>query len=432
MNDPLASIAAALAARRAAVLQRWRAAADADPELTTVSALSRAQFFDHIPEVLDAFERRLRARRPDERAEAARDERDGALGHGLVRWQQGYRQRELMREWRHLHLILVDELEMLATADPGLDPGACAHARRELAALAADGVCESATQYTRLQQVEAAGRLADLETALTELERVQSERAEFLREAAHDLRGSLGVVHQAALALKIDPASPPAQADKLSLLERGVLAMQGLLNDLISLARLEAGHERPVIAPFDAAGTLRELCTTLQPLARSRGLALLAEGCAALPVEGDATKLRRIAQNLLLNALKYTVRGGVVLSWDWEDAPGEARRWMLCVQDTGPGLAAREGGPIAHALKKATDEAQAVGERAAPGSAAAAAADPPPLLSALSAPAPAEPPGEGIGLAIVKRLCELLDASMELHTEPGKGSTFRVYFPRKY
>ena len=431
MKDPLASIAAALAARRPVILQRWRAAADADPELTTASAISRAQFFDHIPEVLDAFERRLRARRPDERAEAARDERDGAVGHGLVRWQQGYRQRELMREWRHLHLILVDELEGLATANPGLDPGACAHARRELATLTADGVCESATQYTRLQQVEASGRLADLEKALTDLGRVQSERAEVLREAAHDLRGSLGVVHHAALALKIDPASPPTQADKITLLERGVAAMQDLLNDLISLARLEAGHERPVIAPFDAAATLRELCTTLQPLARSRGLTLLAEGRAALPVEGDATKLRRIAQNLLLNALKYTVRGGVVLSWEWEEAPDEARRWMLCVQDTGPGLT-RDGGPIAHALKSATDEAQAVGERAAPGSAAAAATDPPPMLSALSAPSLAEPPGEGIGLAIVKRLCELLDASMELHTEPGKGSTFRVFFPQKY
>jgi signal transduction histidine kinase len=102
---------------------------------------------------------------------------------------------------------------------------------------------------------------------------------------------------------------------------------------------------------------------------------------------------------------------------------------MLCVQDTGPGLAARDGRPIANALKTATDEAQAVGERAAPGS---AAADPPPMLSALSAPSPAEPPGEGIGLAIVKRLCELLDATLELYTEPGKGSTFRVYFPQKY
>lgn len=425
MDEPLALIAAALAARRPIILTRWRQAADADPELTTVSALSRAQFLDHIPEVLDAFERRLCARRAAERAEAARDERDGALGHGLVRWQQGYHPRELMREWRHLHLILVDELEAIAAAAPVPDPAACATARRELAVLAADGVCESATQYARLQQVEAAGRLADLETALAGLGRLQAERAEILREAAHDLRGSLGVVHQAAVALRIDPAAVPAQADKVTLLERGVASMQVLLNDLISLARLEAGHERRELGPCDAAAVLRDLCLTLEPVARARSLALVADGPAQLPVETDPTQLRRIAQNLLLNALKYTQRGGVVLNWD--EAPGPAARWLLCVQDTGPGLDTRDGAPIAQALKTATEEANAVAERAAP-----AAADPAPMLSALSPAATAEPPGEGIGLAIVKRLCELLDATLELHSEPGKGSTFRIYFPRQY
>jgi signal transduction histidine kinase len=428
MTDPLASIATGLAARRPAILQRWREAADADPELTTMSALSRAQFFDHIPEVLDAFDRRLRARRPDEHAEAARDERNGAVGHGLVRWQQGYQQRELMREWRHLHLILVDELEELARADPRLDAGACARARRELASLAADGVCESATQYAHLQQAEAAGRLADMEAALAGLARVQSERAEMLREAAHDLRGSLGVLHQTTAALRIDPSSPPAQAGKLELLERGVATMQALLNDLITLARLEAGHERRQIEACDAAGILRELCTMLQPLAQSRGLALLADGPADLRVESDPIKLRRIAQNLLLNALKYTRRGGVVLSW--QEAAGAMPRWTLSVQDTGPGVGAGNVAPITRALKTATEEAQAVAAEAPRGE-SAGPVDPPPLLSSLSTPVPAEP-GEGIGLAIVKRLCELLDATIELHTEPGKGTTFRILFPRQY
>jgi hypothetical protein len=89
---------------------------------------------------------------------------------------------------------------------------------------------------------------------------------------------------------------------------------------------------------------------------------------------------------------------------------------------------ARIVAPITRALKTATEEAQAV---AAPGGESAAAAEPPSLLSSLSAPAPGEP-GEGIGLAIVKRLCELLDATLELHAEPGKGSTFRILFPRQY
>jgi signal transduction histidine kinase len=426
VTDPLAAIADALAARRQALLARWRAAADADPELTTASALSRAQFYDHIPEVLDAFARRLQARRPGERADAAREERSGAEGHGLVRWQQGYRQRELMREWRHFHLVLVDELEMLAAERPDIGAAAFARARRELSVLAADGVCDSATQYARLQQVEAAGRLADLEAALGTLERLQSERAEILREAAHDLRGSLGVMQQATMTLRIDPDSLPAQAGTIELLERGVTSMHALLNDLISLARLEAGHEQRSIEPCDAAAILRDLCAEMAPLASARALAIVTDGPATLPIAGDPTKLRRIAQNLLLNALKYTQRGGVVVTW--AEAPGDAPRWMLSVQDTGPGLAA-DAAPIAQALKSATEEAVAVEARTAP--AAHAETEPAELLSSLSGPSP-EPSGEGIGLAIVKRLCELLDAALELHAEPGKGTTFRIFFPRKY
>jgi signal transduction histidine kinase len=432
LKDQLPLIAAALADRRDAILQRWREAADADPELTTASALSRTQFHDHIPEVLDAFERRLRARHQGEKAEAVEDQREGAVGHGLVRWQQGYQQRELMREWRHLHLILVDELEAVAGSRPEIKGEALAIARRELAQLASDGVCESATQYSRLQQVEAAGRLRDLEQALAEVNRLQSQRAEIWREAAHDLRGGLGVIHHVTAALSIEDVPQPVQAEAVAMLGRGVASMHVLLDDLISLARLEAGHERRQIEAFDAGAALRELGATMRPLAEARRLVLVAEGPATLSVEGDPVKLRRIAQNLLLNALKYTARGGVALTW--EEAPAaDTPRWVLCVQDTGPGFQARAVPAIARALKNATEEAQAVSERAEKAGGTAAEAEPPSLLASQSArPSTSEPPGEGIGLAIVKRLCELLDASMELHTEPGKGTTIRVIFPRQY
>jgi len=430
-NDHLAAIAAALATRRDAILQRWREAADADPELTTASALSRAQFHDHIPEVLEAFERRLRAQQRDEQEEAVEDELEGAVGHGLVRWQQGYQQRELMREWRHLHLILVDELENIARSRPEIAAAPWKIARRELARLASDGVCESATQYSRLQQMEAAGRLRDLEQALADLGRLQSERAEIWREAAHDLRGSLGVLHHVTTALRIKDAPEPIRPEAVAMMRRGVASMHALLDDLISLARLEAGHERRQIEAFDAAAALRELGATVQPLAEARQLALVAEGPAALSVQGDQVKIRRIAQNLLLNALKYTERGGVILTW--EEAAGEGvPRWVLCVQDTGPGFDGTVVPPIALALKSATEEAHAVSERSDESSEPSPEAQPAPLLASQSAPPTGQPPGEGIGLAIVKRLCELLDATVELHTEHGKGSTFRVIFPRQY
>jgi signal transduction histidine kinase len=431
-GQDLDAVAQHFASRREALLGRWRAAADADPELTTASALSRAQFHDRIPEVLDAFERRLRARDRDEQAAAAADQREGAAGHGIHRWQQGYQQREAMREWRHLQLCLVDELEAFALAHRELDPRALASARRALADLCAEGVCASADQYARLQQTEAAGRVRDLERALANLGEAQTRRAATWREAAHDLRGNLGIVRTATAALDHERAPEQTRAQMLATLQRAVGSMHALLNDLVDLARLEAGQERRRTEPFDAAALLDELCLGMRPLAAERGLALDSSGPSPFPVEGDRVKTYRVAQNLLLNAVKYTERGGVAVTWEPDPTDAEAR-WVLCVQDTGPGLEARSVPPLARALKAATDEAHAVGEQAEAEGEPSAEAEPAPLLRSQS-PAATTPElgGEGIGLAIVKRLCELLDASLELHSEPGKGTTFRVLFPRRY
>ncbi len=430
-ESQLEALAEHFAARRDALLGRWRAAADADPQLATASALSRAQFHDHIPEVLDAFEQRLRARNFAERAEAAAGERDGAAGHGRHRWQQGYQQREVMREWRHLHLVLVDELERFTADRADADAAALAHARRSLAELCSEGVCESADQYANLQRAEAAGRVRDLEYALADLGAVEMRRAEAWREAAHDLRGTLGVVKNAAAVLNHAATSEATRTQSVSMLQRAVASMHALLNDLIGLARLEAGHEKRLVAPFDAARVLTELCEAMRPIAEGRGLALVASGAEALAVEGDRVKTYRIAQNLLANAVKYTERGGIAVSWEADPDEPEAR-WVLVVQDTGPGLKGVAAAPLARALREVTEDAQSVGEQAAAAGEPSVEAEPPPLLPSHSAAAPGGAGGEGIGLAIVKRLCELLDAGIELHTEAGKGTTFRVVFPRRY
>jgi signal transduction histidine kinase len=198
----------------------------------------------------------------------------------------------------------------------------------------------------------------------------------------------------------------------------------------MGLARLQARHESLEVKTFDAAAMLTELGDALRPIARERGLYLDAEGPSTLPVEGDAVKTRRIAQNLLLNALKYTDQGGVTLSWG-DSREGDEGRWMLSVRDTGPGFHAGPGAPLAGALEGATEEARQVQERA----------DNPDRTSATreAGPRPTPDPrpvrqerGEGIGLSIVKGLCELLDAGLELDSSPGDGTTFRVVFPRRY
>jgi hypothetical protein len=86
----LAGLARHLSARRKEILRNWQHAVELDPELPTSSSLSRAQFNDDIPQVLDAFERRLQAEDPVEKEVAFEDQKSSAAEHGLHRWQQGY------------------------------------------------------------------------------------------------------------------------------------------------------------------------------------------------------------------------------------------------------------------------------------------------------------------------------------------------------
>jgi signal transduction histidine kinase len=398
----------------------------------TASALSRVQFQDRIPEVLDAFERKLSADRRVDKQELAVAQQENSAAHGLHRWQQGYRLREVLREWHHLQLCLADEVEQYIGAHPDLPPGAAVAARRALAELCGDGVCESADEYARLREAEAAARARDLELSIAALTELERRRTEVWREAAHDLSGNVGVMKTAAELLNHPQVSGSTRTNVMNMLERNMASLQGMLKDLMDLSRLEAGQEKRKLETFDAAAALSQLCVSLGAVARQRRLFLESEGPETLEVNGDPVKIRRIAQNLLLNALKYTLHGGVKVTWG-EDEADPAQRWVLCVQDTGPGLGSGHFSSLTLALEEATDEAQLTEEKAEQAGDPSANVEPAPLLDSwsrqLSAPAPS---GEGIGLSIVKRLCELLDAGLELVTEPGKGTTFRVTFPRHY
>jgi signal transduction histidine kinase len=430
-SDAFKKLAAYLALRREPVLSAWRHAVDADPELTTASTITRAQFIDHIPAVLDAFEWRLSAQNPADRAQAREEQTESAAEHGLHRWQQGYNQPETMREWGHLHLCLLQELQNYQALNAGLESTVMQIARRELVRLCSDGACASAARYARLQQSEAASRLRELEFALAQLKTLEQERAEGWREAAHDLRGRAHVIVNAFDVLSRDGVSEENRTQFSEMLRRGVQSLNKLLTDLMDQARLEAGHERRDISHFDAALLLKEFCDGNRPLATERNLFLIAEGPTPLMVDGDSGKIQRIVQNLVLNALNVTAQGGVKVTW--EAGENERRpQWALCVQDTGPGFKRGSATPLARVLKRATVEAHDAEQRNVSPSSPSMQTDAAPTLASQSQLPVRLPTGEGIGLSIVKRLCELLDASIELESSEGEGTTFRVIFPRRY
>jgi signal transduction histidine kinase len=424
----LGVLATHLHERRTAILGAWSRASENDPKITTSTTLSRAQFYDHIPNMLDALERKLRATHLGEKLSATQDETTNAEGHGLQRWQQGYNEQEVMREWIWLNESLADELESYAVARPQIAPEVMSSAWRLIAQFLVTGMSESVGQYAELQRADASARLHTLEDALEELTSLERQRAQAWHEATHDLRGNLSIVHNVASVLQSrSPQAPPLQTS-LRMLERGVTSLRSLLDDLTTQARLDAGREQREVRQFDAAQALAELCASSQPIAAAHGLFLKAEGPPSLPVQGDRVKTWRIAQNLLLNALHYTKHGGVRVTW--EDAGSGAERWILCVQDTGPGLGTYDSAPLSVALDAATRDTQRIERRATETGLGGDDNDEAPTLASRSRGV--DRPGEGIGLAIVKRLCELLDASLELQTEPGKGTTFRVTFPSTY
>jgi signal transduction histidine kinase len=430
-TEALKQLANYLTERRDSILAAWRHAVDGDPTLTTASTITRAQFIDHIPAVLDAFERRLCADQATELALAREEEKDSAAEHGLHRWQQGYNQPEVMCEWSYLHLCLLAELDRYEANNPSVAPSAMRTARRELVRLCGDGVSASATRYAHMQQREAASRVRELESALTQLQALEQERAQAWREAAHDLRGRAHTIASASAVLIRDGVSEQHRTRFSEMLRVGVQSLNKLLNDLMDHARLEAGHERRQITHFDVAAMLREYSDTTRSIAAEKGLFLVAKGEAPLMVDGDAAKIQRIVQNLVLNALKATEQGGVKITWE---AAGNERRpqWAVCVQDTGPGFKTSSATPLERVLKHATDEAHIVEQQNDAWSQPDPQADSAPTLASQTSSRARVPAGEGIGLSIVKRLCEMLDASLELESSEGEGTTFRVMFPRRY
>jgi len=218
------------------------------------------------------------------------------------------------------------------------------------------------------------------------------------QQAVHDLRGKLGVVSNATALLR-RPCSDARRAELTAVLDRNVAGLRDLLNGVADLARLEARPERPALRMIDVAASLERACSDLQGLAGSRAVQLEFRGPANLVAQSDPLMLARIAQNLLLNAIQYSRAGGIVLACGCGQA-GEADHWYFEIGD------------------------------AAASSSRSSCAQPHLAQEALAEAGPCA--GEGIGLAIVDRLCGLLGGASEVSRDDHGGRATRVKLPMRY
>lgn len=420
--EHLDALASYLRSRREDVMEIWRAAVLADPTLETAANTSIVHFENIVPRIFDSFERALRL--ASDRTLSA-SEREKFSEHGSHRWQQGYALREVIKEWGHFQLCVLAEIERFGE-QPGVRQEAVCFARRLWLETCNQGIGDSVEQFTELQQAEAEGLFLDLQRAVTDLRNLDRQRAEVWHEAAHDLRGNVSLVTSSAAMLTEEEVPERLRVKAFNLLQTSVGSLLELLEDLLSLARLEAGRETLQLQTFDAGTLLQSLCATLEPRSAQKGLSLKGEGPASLMVEGDAAKIRRIFQNLALNALKYTERGEIIIRWG-PTQETDIDRWRFSIQDTGPGMPGMPGGPLADGLREATAAA-----RKTEIFAGSPDVEPVPDVSSLPSSPPFQKPGEGIGLLIVKRLCELLQASLEIASEPGQGTIVQVVLPGRY
>ena len=164
---------------------------------------------------------------------------------------------------------------------------------------------------------------------------LEQERRLFISAIAHDLRTPLFSLRGYLEGLEKGIARTPEKVAKyIAVCQEKANALEGLIADLFAFAQLEYLEQTPDCAPLDLGNLMHKVVDGLQPLAESKGVALLADGPQPCPAEGDAHLLTRAVENLLENALRYTPSGGTIrVGWRQD-----AGRLVFSVADSGPGI----------------------------------------------------------------------------------------------
>ncbi|MDQ8185800.1 sensor histidine kinase [Pelagicoccus sp. SDUM812002] len=397
-GDP--GLAAYLRSNKRAIIDGWQERANGEETLSVTRSLSRAEFIDGIPQVIDQLTRVFEA---GELLENDSELQDSISHHGHERWKQGFELKELVVDWGLLQEVATEFVSDYLDQCPSTS----AHfALGIVVKFFTRSLCVSVSRYDQLRQVEASSVSRDIERAKEKLEKVRTEQATLIRQISHDMRGELATIKGASNILELERGDQSAD-DLGSVISNSVSSVTEFLDSLLDLSRLDSGAEERHIRKIDAAAFLESLAAGYGPVAKEKGLEFKASGEGPLEIETDPKKLKRIVQNLTINALKYTTDGSVEIAWK-----SRSDGWALSITDTGPGLRSEEGTPILRQMnlpEEDLDHSQNAMKRGS-----------------------MDYEGEGIGLAIVKRLCELLDISISMSSQPDNGTTFELVLPKTY
>ena len=240
------------------------------------------------------------------------------------------------------------------------------------------------------------GRLAaTLNAMIARLEKAFGRQRQFTSDASHELRAPLAVIEaESTLTLQRKRAASEYR-QSLETIAQEAARMSLIIDQLLSLARADSEKEPLSFEELNLGELLKESSSDLEVLCRHKGLDLQLAQVDDSVVKGDRLRLRVLFLNLLDNAIRYTPGGGTVSV----SLRREGQMAVVSISDTGPGIPAAD---LPHIFERfyRVDKARSRTEG-----------------------------GSGLGLSIAQYIAEVHGGRIEAESEPGKGSTFRVWLP---
>ena len=234
-----------------------------------------------------------------------------------------------------------------------------------------------------------------------ELENANSAKDNFLASMSHELRTPLNAIlgFTGILLMGLPGPLNPEQDKQLRTVKSSAQHLLALINDLLDVARIEAGKTELDLALIDCCKLLEEVVQSLQPLAQGKGLGLsLALPSDAIMLHSDRRSLYQIIINLANNAIKFTERGAVAITLQAQERDGE-QTVSISVADSGCGIALQDQARLFSAFTR------------------------------INIPTGDTKEGTGLGLHLSQKLATVLGGEIKLASEPGVGSTFTLVLP---
>jgi PAS domain S-box-containing protein len=243
-------------------------------------------------------------------------------------------------------------------------------------------------------------RTAELKTAKEAAEAANQSKSIFLANMSHELRTPLSAILGYSQLLQRDPSSQPGQREYLDIIGRSGEHLLALINSVLELSKIEAGHSTHETVSFDLPALLKDLHAMFRIKAEAKNLLFAPPETDGLPrfLSADANKLRQVLINMLGNAVKFTEKGSVSLRVTAVERNLAGMRLAIDVEDTGPGIAQEEMDKVFEVFEQTASGRRSSG-------------------------------GTGLGMAISRDYARLMGGDLTVTSTPGKGSVFRLELP---